>query len=217
LYAKQSGAECGGDEEPPVVKSYVEPNVEVYSKLLWLTKYSRQNLQERDILPESMQNKIERFEDLLQFLTDCSIKELRNEELSKEEYYQLLIYGGLLEGLTASLAEEGSRWFEITSDTDKNMAVIADVHSVLSSCLEAGVGPASEIFVAVPIGGKIYLTRGAVFSYYEFMSDVRLSDEEWQKMLKDGKQPEQPDWMDSFMKGIKEEIPVPAEPFNSGC
>lgn len=160
---------------------------------------------------------MERFEELLQFLTDCSIKELRNEELTKEEYYQLLIYGGLLEGLTASLAEEGSRWFEITSDTDKNMAVIADVHSTPFNCLEAGVGPASQIFVAVPIGGKIYLTRGAVFSYYEFTSDTRLTDEEWQKMFKEGKQPSQPDWTNSFTNGVKEEIPVPAEPYSSGC
>ena len=217
LYAKQSGAECGGDDEPPVIKGYVEPNVEAYSKLLWLTKFSRQNLEQRGILPENMNEKMVRFEELLQFLSDCSIKELRNEELSKEEYDQILIYGGLLEGLTASLAEEGSRWFEITSDTDKNMAVVADVHTVPGSYLEEGVGPASQIYVAVPIGGKIYLTRGAVFDYYEFINGTRLTDEEWQKMFKDGKQPAKPDWTDSFIKGTKEEIPAPADPYFSGC
>lgn len=217
LYAKQSGAECGGDGEPPVIKGYVEPNVEVYSRLKWLTEYSHRNLEEMEILPESMSYKMERFEELLQFLINCSLKELRNEELSKEEYYQLLIYGGLLEGLTASLAEDGARWFEITSDTDRNMAVISDIHSVGTNCLQAGVGPAAQIYAAVPIEGKIYLTRGAVFSYYEFMSDTRLTDEEWQKMFKDGNQPAQPDWVDSFINGTKEEIPVPAEPYNSGC
>jgi hypothetical protein len=97
------------------------------------------------------------------------------------------------------------------------MAVIADIHTVLSSYLEVGVGPASQIYVAVPIGGKIYLTRGAVFSYYEFISDTRLTDEEWQKMFKDNNQPAQPDWTDSFTNGQKEEIPVPAEPYFSGC
>ncbi len=217
LYAKQSGVECGGDGEPPVIKGYVEPNVEVYSKLLWLTQFSRQNLEQRGILPEAMSEKMSRFEDLLQFLTDCSVKELRNEELTSEEYDQLLIYGGLLEALTASLAGDGIRWFEITSETDKNMAVIADIHTVISSYLEVGVGPASQIYVAVPIGGKIYLTRGAVFSYYEFISDARLTDEEWQKLFKENKQPAQPDWTDSFTSGKKEEIPVPAEPYSSGC
>jgi hypothetical protein len=217
LYAKQSGAECGGGEEPPVVKGYVEPNIEVYSKLKWLTEYSRVNLDQRGILPGIMRDKMERFEELLQFLITCSMKELRNEELTNDEYYQLLIYGGRLESLTASLAEEGSRWFEITSDADKNMAVIADVHGTSSSCLEAGVGLASQIYVAVPIGGEIYLTRGAVFSYYEFESATRLTDEEWQKMIKDGKQPAQPDWTESFISGPKKEIPVPEDPYIVPC
>jgi hypothetical protein len=44
-----------------------------------------------------------------------------------------------------------------------------------------------------------------------------LTDEEWQKMFKDNNQPAQPDWTDSFTNGQKEEIPVPAEPYFSGC
>lgn len=217
LYGKQSGAECGGGEAPPVIRSYVEPNVELYERLLWLTRYSRENLTQRDILPEDLQNRMQAFEDLLSFLTKCSIKELKNEELSKEEYDTLLTYGGTLEYLTSSMAENGMRWFEITSDTDKNMAVIADVHTVPGSYLEEGVGPAAQMFVVVPIGGKLYLTRGAIFSYYEFVSAQRLTDEEWQKMLKENRQPQQPGWTKSFREGEKEEIPVPREPYNSGC
>ena len=152
LYAKPSGAECGGGSEPPVVKSYVEPNIEVYERLLWLTKFSRMNLEEKQILPDDLKNKMQHFEELLEFLITCSVKELRNEELSKEEYYQLLIYGGTLEYLTASLSEGRGRWFEITSETDKNMALVVDVHTVSGNCLEVGVGPAAQILVAVPIG-----------------------------------------------------------------
>lgn len=217
LYGKQSGAECGGDMPPPVIKSYVEPNVETYQKLLWLTRYSRENLTAMEILPEDLQNRMQTFEDLLDFLTKCSVKELKNEELTKEEYDTLLTYGGTLEYLTSAMAEEGMRWFEITSETDKNMANIADVHTNPGAYLEEGVGTAAQIFVVVPIGGKLYLTRGAVFNHYEFVSDTRLTDEEWQKMLKEGKQPEQPRWKDSFMEGPKDEIPVPKEPYNSGC
>ena len=109
------------------------------------------------------------------------------------------------------------RWFEITSETDKNMANIADVHTTPGAYLEEGVGTAAEVFVVVPIGGKLYLTRGAVFNHYEFVSGTRLTDEEWQKMLKEGKQPKQPQWKDSFMGEPKSEIPVPKEPYNSGC
>lgn len=223
LYGKQSGAECGGGEEPPQIKGYVEPNIEVYEKLLWLTKYSRENLKERDILVESLESKLQRFEDLLQFLINCSVKELENEELSSDEYNQLLVYGGLLEYLTSSFAGDGIRWFEITSETDKNMAVIADIHTIAPNTFaeggyfEVGVGPAHEIYVVVPIAGKLYLTRGAVFSYYEFDSTKRLTDEEWQKMIKENKTPSQPDWMDSFIEGGKEEVPTPVNPYSTGC
>ncbi|RXE60677.1 DUF3160 domain-containing protein [Acetivibrio mesophilus] len=217
LYAKPSGAECGGGEEPPVVKGYVEPNIEVYERLLWLTRFSRMNLTEKEILPDELKNKMQHFEDLLEFLITCSVKELRNEELSKEEYYQLLIYGGTLEYISTSLVEGYKSWYEITSETDRNMALVVDVHTAYGNCLEVGVGPASQIFVAVPIGDEIYLTRGAVFSYYEFVNDKRLTTEEWQNMIKESRQPAQPDWTDSFINGEKLEIPVPLEPYSSGC
>jgi len=219
LYGKGVAAECGGGEEPPQIRGYVEPNIEVYERLLWLTRYSRENLKKKEIINGQLESRMEDFEGLLKFLIKCSVKELNNEELSKDEYYQLLTYGGWLEYLTSSLMEDGFKWYQITSETERNMAVISDVHTVASGgVLEVGVGPAHEIFVVVPIGDKLFLTRGAVFSYYEFMSDKRLTDEEWQKLHKDGKQPEQPEWTGSFMDDQpKTEVPTPAEPYNSGC
>ncbi|MDO9536482.1 MAG: DUF3160 domain-containing protein [Bacillota bacterium] len=223
LYGKQSGAECGGGEEPPQVKGYVEPNIPVYEKLLWLTQYSRTNLKEREIITGSLESKMQHFEDLLQFLINCSVKQLRNEELTAEEYYQLLTYGGMLEYLTSSFAGDGTRWFEITSETDKNMAVIADIHTIAPNPFGAGgyfhvaVGPAHEIYVVVPIGGQLHLTRGAAFSYYEFDAAERLNDEQWQKMLKENKAPTQPEWVKNFIRGKEKEIPLPANPYSSGC
>lgn len=227
LYGKQSGAECGGGEEPPQIKGYVEPNIEVYERLLWLTKYSKLNLKNRNLLTGSLEDKLQKFEELLQFLIDCSVKQLNNQELTDQEYYDLLTYGGLLEYLTSSFAGDGMRWFEITSDTDKNMAIISDIHTIgpnqysAGGYFQVGVGPASEIFVVVPIGDKLYITRGAVFSYYEFVnmdkSQGRLTDEEWQNMIKENRVPEQPKWMDSFIKGIKEDIPIPKDPYETGC
>ncbi|MEA4849238.1 MAG: DUF3160 domain-containing protein [Clostridiaceae bacterium] len=219
LYGKGAAAECGGGEEPPQIRGYVEPNIEVYDKLLWLTRYSRENLKEKEILRGELESRMEAFERLLEFLIECSVKELKNEELSRDEYYQLLVYGGWLESLTSSLMEDGFKWYQITSETERNMAVISDVSTVASGgVLEAGVGPACEIFVVVPIGGKLYLTRGAVFGYYEFISDKRLTDEEWQQLHKEGKQPEQQEWIRSFTDTeSKSSAPTPAEPYNSGC
>lgn len=216
LYGKQSGAEMGGEGYKEVV-GYVEPNIEVYEKLLWLTKFSRKNLSARGLTIEGIDMKMEEFEQLLQFLIDCSVKELRNEDLTSEEYYQIQIYGGMLERLTASFAGAYLRWFEITSETDKNMAVIADFHTIAPNqysdggYMEAGVGPGYEIYVVVPIRGKLYLTRGAVFSYHEFISDERLTDEKWQEMIKEDRKPDMPEWTNSFIRGGKGEIPFPKD------
>lgn len=204
LYGKQSGAEMGGGEYKELL-GYVEPNIEVYEKLLWLTKFSRENLKARDMKIESIDIKIEEFEGLLEFLINCSVKQLRNEELTRDEYERIMYYGGVLEGLTSSFAGDGFRWFEITSETDKNMAVIADFHTIAPNSfhpggyMEAGVGPAYEIYVVVPISGKLYLTRGAVFSYHEFISNERLTDESWQEMIKEDIQPKMPEWTNSFI------------------
>lgn len=216
LYGKQSGAEMGGAGFKEVV-GYVEPNIEVYEKLLWLTKFSRKNLSARGLDIEGIDMKMEEFEKLLDFLISCSIKELKNEALTIEEYEYIQVYGGVLERLTASFAGDYLRWFEITSETDKNMAVIADFHTIAPNSysqggyMEAGVGPAYEIYVVVPIEGKLYLTRGAVFSYHEFISDMRLTDEKWQEMIKEDKQPNMPKWTNSFVRGGKGEIPYPED------
>lgn len=216
LYGKQSAAEMGGEAYEEVV-GYVEPNIEVYEKLLWLTKFSRENLNQRNLSLEEIDIKIEKFESILEFLISCSIKELRNEELTSEEYDRIQIYGGILEDLTASFSGENLRWFEITSETDKNMAIIADFHTITPNnyseggYLEAGVGSAYEIYVVVPIGDKLYLTRGAVFSYHEFISEERLTDEKWQQIINENKQPNMPQWTNSFIKDGKAEIPYPQE------
>jgi hypothetical protein len=223
LYGKQSGAECGGGEGEPPEKGYVEPNIEVYERLLWLTRYSRENLKQKEIITDTVNDKMQVLDDLLSFLITCSVKELRNEELTEGEYYQIKNYGAMLEYLTSSFAGDGMKWFEITSETDKNMAIIADVHTIAPNkfsdggYFEVGVGPASEMYVVVPIGGKLYLTKGAVFSYYEFTSNARLTDEEWQKSIKENKQPGLPEWTNSFIRSNKNVAPVPAQLYESGC
>jgi len=173
LYGAQSSVECGGEEEePPKVTGYVEPNPEFYNRLIWLTKQTMEGLSQRNGISDSMKNKCENIIELLEFLKNCSIKELKGESLTYEENDTLMTYGGTLEYLSSSIAE-AQDWYQVASDTDKNMAQIADIHSANtdkgSGYLEVGVGNAAEIYVVVPIDGKLYLTRGAVFDYFEFI------------------------------------------------
>lgn len=213
LYAKASGAEGGGFQEPPpVVRAYVEPNAELYNRLLWLTTYSKENLSARGILPLNIEETYGSFENMLAFLRDCSIKELKGEDLTAEEYDRLLTYGGILEHMTARSTEDGYEWYQIESETDRNMGVIADVHTVSGRYLEEAVGAAAEIYVVVPMGGELYITRGATFDYFEFVSGERLTDEKWQAMIRNNL-PERPPFTKSFIAGKAQEVPVPLQPY----
>lgn len=217
LYGKQSATECGGDDdELPDIVSYVEPNPEFFNRLLWLSAVTRVNLAERGFLTDDMQYKLEHFEEMLEFLKTCAQKELAGNDLTPEEHYTLFTYGGTLEYLSSSIADV-SNWYLIESDADKNMASIADVHTSFASYLEEGVGTASEMYVAIPQNGKLYLARGAVFDYYEFVSDQRLTDEAWQERLKQAP-PKRPPFIRSYMDETESiEIPAPEEPYSTGC
>ena len=222
LYGKQAVIECGGEgKEPPFVKGYVEPNVKFYERLLALTKQSRTGLESRKLLPEKLKQKFEDFEDLLVFLTKVSNKELRGEKLTRDEYLDIRYIGGKIEYMTVSVIGDNGATWELLSETEKDMGVVADVHTGGDKALEEGVGRALELYVIVPIEGKLYLTRGAAFSYYEFKHPVsdRLTDEKWQSLLKTGKAPAPPIWTKNFLSsGAARKISAKElEDYNSGC
>ncbi len=225
LYGKQSVVQCGdGSPEPPFVKGYVEPNPQFYGRLLQLTLDSRRGLQSRKLLPEVLTQKFEEFENLLTFLKRVSEKELRGEKLTRDEYLEIRYLGGKLEYMTVSVVTSdtgGPATWELLSETERDMAVVADVHTGGGMALEEGVGHAMEIYVVVPIEGKLSLTRGAAFSYFEFKHPIsdRLTDEKWQSLLKAGKAPAPPVWTKSFIvPGPARKIPPSElETYNSGC
>ncbi|MFW9794261.1 MAG: DUF3160 domain-containing protein, partial [Candidatus Thorarchaeota archaeon] len=99
---------------------------------------------------------------------------------------------------------------DLVSDADDDMAVIADVHTDpnMEEVLEEAVGRPMVILVAVQIEDQVVLTRGAVFSYYEFKwsMDARLSDEAWQEMLTEGEAPLLPSWTQSFVVEVEFEF-----------
>jgi hypothetical protein len=234
LYVKQSliAAECGdGGEEklPPKPKGYVEPNPEAYSRLLKLAQQTRSLLEPRGLLTKEMADKLREFEDMLTFLKRIAEKELQNQPLASQEYEQIRLIGSTMDYLALWVVSGGkaTEWDEIVHPADRNMATIADVHTAVDRrpggagevVLEEGVGHAFEIYVVVPIEGKLYLTRGAVFSYYEFTHPMqnRLTDEKWQDTLEKKKAPQQPEWIKLFTVPEPRKKPVVAKPYFSGC
>ncbi|MBN1572929.1 MAG: DUF3160 domain-containing protein [Deltaproteobacteria bacterium] len=198
LYAKQSYTMVGRGM-PIEVKfpyGYVEPYPEVYGRIEEMMADLGANLDALGIAPEGVPEKIRKFEELLAQLKTISEKELRDEELSQEEYNTIRKVGTKLGSMTYFSGEIARM---ITSDTDTKMDIIADVHTDLNTSyvLEVGVGSPFNIFVIVEDAKGKRICRGGVFSFYEFkhpMSD-RLTDEKWQKMKEDKKRPSQPPWI----------------------
>ena len=175
LYGKQSGAEGGGDIYAKY--HYIEPNIPLYCKLLFLTDNTVRTLNELGMINPMLTEGAEYYKELLELLITCSIKELRNEMLSEEEYRALLSFGGKMENISRCFLEgitgESFVYWDVTD------MLATDIATGPGGYLSLGTGYFDEIYVVVPVEGKLYLAKGAVYSYYEFVSDIRLTDEQW--------------------------------------
>ena len=198
LYGKAVMAEMGGGGDVEIPKSYVEPNVELYEKLNWLLEFTKVNLKNRQMLSEKYEEKINNFQAMVIKFRDISIKELQNEPLTEEEITNLLYIGGEMERIMVDFVESAdenkiSYWYEIQNASDRRMPVVVDLMTVVKNSVglpegeisHIGTGKPMEIFVIYPHDGKLYMGRGATFSYYEFLNKGRLTDEDWQKMVYD--------------------------------
>ncbi|MBN1978780.1 MAG: DUF3160 domain-containing protein [Anaerolineae bacterium] len=208
LYAKQSMAEMGGGAPPEPPHGWVEPNPEVYARLLALTRMTYQGLESRGLLNDTAEANLtranlQRLDDLLVFLLDVSQRELAGETLTDEDYERIKFYGGELEAITLAAADQEGEGGSPFFDEPEPAALVADVATDPNGyVLEEGIGPIYEIVVVIPDGrGGLHVAKGGVFSYYEFswpMND-RLTDEKWRGMLEDGSAPDQPEWTGSFI------------------
>ena len=232
LYAKQPmGAECGGGGPPePVVKGYVEPNISFWKKALSLLDSTAHLLQEENMLTKKISEATERIREEVQFLLNVSEKEVAGKTLSEEEYDQIKCVGATFENISLDLIREQDQYLMGWSDVqgaDKKVALVADVYTANAdnnpekSILFEAVGDADEIYVVVEIDGYLYLTRGAVFSYREFIQPVdmpRLTDEEWQQQLEKNPRKGVPDWMQRIIVPLNKMPEVNEEFFySSGC
>lgn len=232
LYAKQPmGAECGGGGLPePVVKGYVEPNVNFWEKAIELLDNTEKLLKEQDMLTEKISNTTERLRDEASFLLKVSKDELAGKTLTDEVNDQIEIIGSVFENISLDLIREPDQYlmgWNNVEGADRKVALVADVYTANAknnpnkSILFEAVGNADEIYVVVEIGGYLYLTRGAVLSYREFQQSIeepRLTDEEWQQMLEKNPRKGVPEWMKRIIVPLNKQPEVNEEFFySSGC
>jgi hypothetical protein len=200
LYAKQVMAEAGGEYIEPL-KGFVEPEPVVFSRLLSLVRMMKQGLQSRGLLLDDHARLMEDLDSDVTFLLDMSLRELKHQPITEADNDRMMYWGEHLEWLTLAAADtegEGRPYFE---DTDA--ALVADVATDPNgSVLELATGRINEIYVVVPDGaGKMMVTRGGVFSTYEFTVPLadRMTDETWKARLQAGTAPPVPEWTGIFI------------------
>jgi hypothetical protein len=207
LYAKQVYAEMGsGPLEEKDDRGYVEPNPYVYARLASLLRMTSEGLETRGLLTENMKDNLSRMEQLAISLKIISEKELNNEKLSDEEYELIRSYGGQLEHLWLEVNKdepefkESSAWDDYLNENPA--AIVSDVATDPNGqVLEEATGKIFEIYVVVPVDGKLKIANGGVYSYYEFTWPMldRLTDKRWRELLSSEQAPDLPSWTDAFV------------------
>ncbi len=204
LYAEQPmGGLGGGGFEPPVISySRVEPNPQVFARIALISALLTQGLEERGYLPESysytpmfsLRDASQQLGILSSLLAEMARKELAGEPYTYQELYFLQEQFGQAYWYIRYTLEV---WI---TDPPENTALVADVASNAASgeVLHVAIGTPDYIYVVTNTPYGLTLARGAVYSYYEFVSpiDERLTDDEWRALLAAGTQPDRPAWID---------------------
>lgn len=214
LYSKQAIAEMGGnDEDIDDYRGYVEPEPVIYQRFMQLAAGTAAGLERFGMLDRDSAADLTKMSDLASKLHDISIKELKDEKLTDEEYELIEIYGGEIEHFWHEAYKDEAE--ESMSYLDSRMfppPVVVDVATDPNgSVLELGTGRPSLICVIVPVDGTLRIARGSVFDFYQFTYpiDKRLTDHEWRVMLGidpddsgefhwENEAPEKPSWTSGY-------------------
>jgi hypothetical protein len=209
LYAEQPmGGLGGGGVEPPVISfGVVEPNPLVFARISIIATLLKQGLEDRGYMSganatgwlgniSGIQEALRATATLSAYLAEMARKEIAGEPLTHDELYFLQENFG------------SSYWYiryaieEYIADPPENTAIIADVASnaATGQALEMGIGTPDLIYVITNSPYGLQVTRGAVYSYYEFTVpiDERMTDDDWRAQLVEGSQPARPDWVGMF-------------------
>lgn len=191
-YAAQAGE--GGGPPPPQHIGYVEPNIAFWKKALELIDLQERTLRKQNLLGEDIKRLNDDLREIGNFLLTVSEKELSGEQLTPKEFDEISWIGGKIEWVTFRICDT-----DHLPEKERLVALVADVYRNNDSYLEEAVGLADELYVVVEINSRPYLTRGTVFSYYEFTNSAPLTDEQWQKQLLEGNVPARPAWTNGIM------------------
>lgn len=226
LYAKQAAAEMGGGDEPfagrfapPMPCGYVEPDPSAFGALESAARRMREVIRDlkADVeAPEwSMYDHVQHeetrgtYDEIFEILErmngafkDIAEREVSGAEITPADYAQIK---HMKRYLTSRIFFPAGR--DVVEDREQlKMALVTDIatDNFGGRVLHAATGRPSSIlvYVADRWGGS-RITRGVVYSYYEFVrpiSDGRMTDAEWRGLVYDEARTSElealrPDWI----------------------
>ena len=204
LYAEQPmGGLGGGGIVPPVVStSIVEPNPLVFARIAVVAATLYRGLDTRGYFDielrgstglTSVGQALLNLAMLSARLAEIARKEIAGEPVSYDELYWMQ------ENFQRDLWYIRYQMEEWITNPPETVALVTDVASNASAgtVLQVGIGNVDTIYVVANSEDGLHLTRGAVFSYYEFENaiDRRMTDDEWRELIAAGTQPPRPEWI----------------------
>ena len=241
LYAEQPiAAECGDGGLPhPIVPGYVEPNLPFWKEMKQML-YHCQSVVDECFTPTENEGVAESQHDVLERIADktkslmyyvdmcisCSQRELAGKPIAQKYQSDIERFGSEMEWFTLGIIcpDEGYISWDMVHGPDRCIAQVSDVFTRnIDGCSKGGIlheatGLANAIYVVVEIDGELYLTRGATYSYYEFVRPLteRLTDEAWQRMVFDNKAPAVPEWFAPLLLNNTTDIDI-RFCYSTGC
>jgi len=205
LYAKQSytmGIIC----DYPT--GYVEPYPEFFARIATFAELADQRLASLKVPNATyLASFLTTFASIVRKLEKLAQKELAAQPFDADEkkFIQDTIKieehhsGGGCGGPTTEIIYTG--WYPkliYNGKPEEWEPTIADVHTSDGGVLEAAVGDVNFLVTAIDNRGDRAAYVGPVYSYYEFVSPKRLTDEEWRAQIRDEHLPPRPDWVRAF-------------------
>ena len=205
LYAKQSYAELGGgpgdQTVPPVVKGFVEPNMEFWDRFSDLLSRTDQFFSANGLLTDrSPLARLHDFRDIIGFYRDLAMKELQGQQISDDEYERLR---------TTKLSFMAQPFDAAEAMPDENsgrVALVADIHTdaLKGQVLYEATGKPYLMLAVVANEQAPRVVAGLAYNHYEFtkpLLDGRLTDEDWRDWVynKPGALPEKNFWYQSLI------------------
>ena len=180
LYAKQSYAEIGGGGEdqpiPPIVKGFVEPNMDFWDRFNELLNRTEEFFTKNDLFKgRSALARLQEFKDNSSFYSDFAKKELQGQQISDDDYEKLR---------TTKLAFMADPFEPQNPDENSGkVALIADIHTdaLKKQILYEATGKPYLMLAVVANEQTPRVVASMVYNHYEFTGDLgkRLTDEDW--------------------------------------